>query len=90
MQCVKVVERSSLFKDFHVYSEALLGKDDDYCVEFVLTSLKVFGELPTLSVGLTDDCVTEILQVLASIPLPESYSATTDEDADDFAESVST
>lgn len=53
-------------------------------------SLKVFGELPTLSVGLTDDCVTEILQVLVSIPLPEGYSSTTDEDVDDFAESVST
>jgi len=56
----------------------------------VFISLKVFGELPTLSIGLTDDCVTEILQVLVSIPLPEGYSATTDEDVDDFAESVST
>jgi len=54
----------------------------------VFVSLKVVGELPTVSVGLTDQCVTEILQVLVSIPLPEGYSSVTDEDADEFAKSV--
>jgi len=58
-------------------------------VNFVFVSLKVYGELPTLSVGLSDQCATEILQVLVSIPLPEGYSATTDDDADEFVESVS-
>ena len=55
----------------------------------MFVSLKVVGELPTLSVGLTDQCVTEILQVLISIPLPERYSPVMDEDADEFAEFVS-
>jgi len=55
----------------------------------VFVSLKVVGELPTLSVGLTDQCVTEILQVFVSIPLPEGYSSATDEDVDEFAKSVS-
>jgi len=43
-----------------------------------------------LSVGLTDQRVTEILEVLVSIPLPEGYSASTDEEVDEFVESVST
>ena len=55
----------------------------------MFVSLKVVGELPTLSVGLTDQCVTEILQVFVSIPLPEGYSSATDEDVDEFAKSVS-
>jgi len=63
-------------------------KAEKMIIVFVF-SLKVFGELPTLSVGLTDDCVTEILQVLVSIPLPEGYSPATDDDVDEFAESVS-
>jgi len=45
--------------------------------------------LPTLSVGLTEQRVTEVLQILASIPLPEGYSATADDEVDEFAKSVS-
>jgi len=62
---------------------------ENYDVRFVAASLKVRGELPTLSVGLTDQCVTEILQVLVSIPLPENYLAAADDDVDDFVASVS-
>jgi len=58
-------------------------------VDFVFVRLKVVGELPKLSIGLTDQCVTEILQVLISIPLPERYSPIADEYTDEFAEFVS-
>jgi len=62
----------------------------DWDVDFVFVRLKVVGELPTLSVGLTDQRVTEILQILVSIPLPESPTATVDDEFDEFAASVST
>lgn len=85
--CGKATIKSCVFVMRYRYVEQSRWSLCWFCFFF---SLKVFGELPTLSVGLTDDCVAEMLQVLVSIPLPEGYSAATDEDVDEFAESVCT
>jgi len=74
---------ATVFEELCVYD---VWREEDYEIDLVCVSLKVFGELPTLSIGLTDQRVTEILQILVSIPLPEGYS---DEDVNEFAKSVS-
>ena len=50
--------------------------------------MRIVGKLPSVALNMTDQRLTEILQLLLGIPLPESESKTEDVDELDQAVSV--